>query len=157
MRRLAFVVLASMACPVSLTVLAQESVGVGYDKYIDFVRAIASQTALAETQDKDAVKFLSLGAGASGEVVVIRIGLGKDHGSSFEPGPGARAIAHVHNHQMSVKPEAADFDALRLLKLRSFVISADGNQIWEIALVGGKEQYRAILPSGVGEWIDFRT
>jgi hypothetical protein len=157
MRRLGLIVLVSISCPVAWSADTQGDVGVSDNKYIVVIRAIARETALAETEDKDAVKFLSLGVNAAGEVVVRRIGLGKDHGTSFPLAPGEEAFAHVHNRQMSPKPEAADFGVLRRLKVPSFVISADGNDIWEVAVVGGKERYRPILPSGVGDWVEFRT
>jgi hypothetical protein len=151
-RRMVYPLVIVLASFVAFPSIAQD-LGVNDDKYIDFIRAIAKSNALAKTRDPDAVKFISLGASTAGEVVVLRIAVGWDHGSSFEPGAGAIAVAHVHTRRMSTKPESADFEALRLLKVRGFVISADGENIWEITIIAGKEQYRPILPSVVGDWI----
>ena len=142
---------------ISPLALADEGsdLGVADPKFADFIRAVAKITAQAETKDKSAVKFICLALNSSGQVVVTSLSVGSDHGQSFTPSPGAAAIAHFHNSTMSPKPEAADFDSLRALKLPSFVVSAAGDQIWEVAIIGGSKKYRAVLESGLGEWMAF--
>lgn len=126
-------------------------------KYMDFLRATAKATALAKTKYHEAVKFLALGENESGAVMVLGMALTRDHGASLQPPSDATALAHVHHRKMANKPESADFDALRQHQLQSFIISADGEHIWEIAINDESQQYRAIHPSGVGEWITFQS
>jgi hypothetical protein len=133
----------------------QKEIGVSTSGAIDFIRETAKVTALAPTQQKNYVKFLALGADASGEVFVTTMAVGFDHEAPFKPPADTVAVAHVHPGGMSAKPEAADYVALRTMGLPSFMISADGEAIWEIAILGGVNKYRRVLTSGVGEWVDF--
>jgi hypothetical protein len=145
------VLCAQLACAVE----PQRDIGVSTSAAIDFIRGTAKITALAPTRQKNAVKFMALGVDSSDTVVVTTIAVGIDHGASFKPPADAIAVAHVHNSDMPDKPEPADYLALRVLGLPSFVISADGEAIWEIAVLGGVNKYRPVLPSHVGEWVDY--
>jgi hypothetical protein len=144
------VLCAQLACAVE----PYGNIGVSTPAAIDFIRATAKSTALAPTPQKNAVKFIALGVDSSGTIVVTTIALGIDHGESFKPPADAIAVAHVHNGDMSAKPAAADYLALREHRLPSFVISADGETIWEVAVLGGVNRYRPVLPSYVGAWVD---
>lgn len=126
------------------------------DVYLEFIRAVAKQTAQAQTQDPDAVKFLGLGKNESNEVVVTEIAVGADHGASFEASARAFVVAHVHNRHMAAGPEAADFEAQALLGRPFLVISADGEGVWEVAVLEGSRRYRQVTPTN-GSWQSFQA
>ncbi|MES2324778.1 MAG: hypothetical protein V4633_21165 [Pseudomonadota bacterium] len=151
----AMVVTLSLLC-VQLACAAepQKDIGVSTSAEIDFIHGTAKFTALAPTRLKNAVKFIALGLDSAGTVVVTAMAVGIDHGASFKPPADASAVAHVHHRDMPAKLEAADYLALRVLGLPCFVISADGEAIWEIAVLGGVSKYRPVLPSHVGEWVE---
>ncbi len=121
-------------------------------QYGEFIRGVARQTAQAKTRDPDAVKLLGLGINESGHIVVTEIALGTDHGASFEISDRTVVVAHIHNQHMSPGPEFADFAALKILARPCFVISVDGEKVWEIAVLEGSNKYREVMQSGFGEW-----
>src|SRR5262245_52350697 len=100
------VVLSLMACVA--TVAAQPSDIHTSDEYLQFVRAIAVQTALAETNGSDLVKLLLLGPGATGDVRVLKLGLltgnAHAHTDEFSSGLNVAVIAHVHHGGMKQAP-----------------------------------------------------
>ncbi|NQD35701.1 hypothetical protein HPT27_01625 [Permianibacter sp. IMCC34836] len=134
----------------------RQNIGVSEVKYINVVREIAKPTALAPIRVKNGVKFMSLATNSTGEVVVQNAVIGFDHGGSFQPAPGTAVVVHVHNSEMSPKPDPADYAALREYELPCFIISSDGENIWEIAIIDGMNKFRAIQSSGIGEWVDFK-
>jgi hypothetical protein len=124
-------------------------------EYADFIRAIAIPTALAETQPGDFVKFLRIGKNKDGEVVVSGIGLlpiGQHAGADLGEEADVFAIAHVHHKLMKQAPLREDALTVRGLGVPNFVISSDGQVIWEVGIVEGNDMYREIGPRGSGEW-----
>ncbi|MGX5200361.1 hypothetical protein [Aliikangiella sp. IMCC44632] len=126
------------------------------DGYIEFLRATAKQTAMAETPYPDAIKFMALGFNESKGVVVLNIALGSEHGKSFTPNDGAVAIAHVHNNKMAIL-EVDDFETLESMGLRSFVISSDGSKIIELSINDGFKLYRDVSISNESKWVIFES
>jgi hypothetical protein len=98
---------------------------------------------------------MSLGLNSAGVVVVTGIAIVRNHDMPFNTPHETKVVVHVHHGEMSANPEAADYVDLRKHRLPSFIISADGENIWEIAMIGGVNKYRAVLPSSIGEWVDF--
>jgi len=124
-------------------------------EYADFIRAIAVPTALAETPPGDFVKFLRIGKNENGEVVVRGIGLLPIHShAGADPGEMVEvlAIAHVHHKLMNQAPVREDALTVRGLGVPNFVISSDGQRIWEVGIVGGKDMYRDIGSKNAGAW-----
>lgn len=126
------------------------------DKYIEFVRGIAVQTALAETSASDVVKLLLLGAAENGEVLVLKIGLLTDnahaHDADFSSGLDVAVIVHVHHTKMQQAPGVHDSLTVHHHGVPNIVIGSDGRQIWEVGVVAGKDVYREIGASHVGSW-----
>ena len=130
------------------------------NEYADFIRAIAIPTALAETRAGDFVKFLQIGKNEGGEVVVRGIGLlaVDQHapGSDLDGGADVTVIAHVHHKTMVQNPVMEDALAVRRLGVPNFVISFDGQLIWEVGIISGKEMYREIGQKRMGQWMELK-
>ena len=125
------------------------------EEYANFIRAIAVPTALAETRPGDFVKFLRMGKNEHGEVVVRGIGLLpiNEHASAeLDEGAEVFVIAHVHHRLMNQAPVREDALTVRGLGVPNFVISSDGQAIWEVGIVAGRDMFREIGPKGPGEW-----
>ncbi|MCL4779567.1 MAG: hypothetical protein KJ049_05225, partial [Gammaproteobacteria bacterium] len=67
----------------------KKNIGVSEVKYINTVLEIAKPTALAPIRVKNGVKLMALATNNGGEVVIQNAVIGFDHGSSFQPAPGA--------------------------------------------------------------------
>ena len=128
------------------------------DEYLRFIRAIAVQTALAETSTSEVVKLLLLGPGGNGEVLVLKLGLltgnAHAHTDEFSAGLNVALIAHVHHRGMKQAPRAEDSLAVRQYGIPNIVISSDGERIWEVGVVADRDVYREVGASGVGDWQD---
>jgi hypothetical protein len=124
-------------------------------EYSDFIRAVAAQTALAETRPGDFVKFFWLGKNESGEVVVMGISLlpiDAHAEAELEKGRQVFAIAHVHHRRMNQAPVKEDALTVRGLGVPNFVIGADGQSVWEVGIVGGQDMYREVGLKNPGKW-----
>jgi len=128
--------------------------------YADFIRAIAIPTALAETRPGDFVKFLRIGKNQDGEIVVRGIGLLSidQHAPDADIAEDADVIviAHVHHKLMNQKPVKEDALVVRRLGVPNFVISSDGQHIWEVGIVSGGDMYREISAKSIGQWVELK-
>jgi hypothetical protein len=126
-------------------------------EYVHFIQAIAIPTARAETRPGDFVKFLQIGKNEDGEVVVSNIGLLSigEHAMeiNFDGGADVIVVAHVHHKLMEQSPTKEDGVTVRRLGIPNFVISADGQLIWEVGIVSGKAMYRDASPKRDGHWM----
>ena len=127
-------------------------------EYGDFVQAIAIPTALAETRPGNFVKFIQIGKNQNGEVVARGIALLPigEHapGTGFTKETGVTVLAHVHHKLMEQRPTTEDARTVRRLGMPNFVISADGQLVWEVGIVSGKAVYREISQKHSSQWMD---
>jgi len=100
-------------------------------------------------------KFLVLGKNASGEVIVMRIGVLTGQGGSISV-RGAGAVAHVHYKGLVQRPDGADHSAVKFKGIPSFVIGQKGRKVWEVGRQDGNYMYRTVHRSKPGNWKTFK-
>ena len=121
---------------------------------IEFAQAVAAPTALAESGDEQSVKLMLVGM-KRGMPVVSRVGLlpSNTHGPAKEFARGSPVLMiHVHHEGMLQAPHLEDAASVRELGIPNVIVSADGQSIWEVGIIGGEAVYRDISTEDLGPW-----
>jgi hypothetical protein len=103
----------------------------------------------------DYEKFLTVGRGAGGELIVTSIAALRQ-GGQWSPPPGTISHLHVHWDLLVQPPNAADDNSARVHGYASFVVGEKDKNLYEVGRKAGQSVVRLVRPNGTaGTWLPY--